>query len=751
VRNDRTDVDSFLSDVSPGGAPARAAPNPLHIVHRCLRGRYLLASILAAVLMVPGALLGYTSVPPLYESSSLLQISPTLSVTVYPTEESGVPAMYQSFVAAQAAFLSERRVVDAASRNERVAATGWPAWPEGATKLASRLSVQTGRNDQIIRVTVAAEEPAQAEALVNAVMDSYVELYGEQSGLRLTAKQRDVQALAGAKKMELSQIEQSIMFLAREYGTDELDAKVEAKSQELFDIQRKLGVIEHQILEMEASQGKSVAEGEDAPVELSVEILAQQDPELRARLQIRNQLESELGILGQQVSPAHRRYVELKRRLDEVDRQVQERAAQVRAEGAQGGVRTAAGGVLTLAQLKELRDTTSAWRDRVAREAAELTDQKAQLDKQKNLAEQAKAQYDTFQSRIEELRVEEGNLRAGRVRIAARGEKPLAATKDRRIPLAIAGALAGAGLAFVGVGLVGLLTRGYGYVDDADQNDAGLPLLGTLPDLSADNPEGEELAALSVHHIRNMLDIRSGERPRNGARVWTVTSGAAGDGKTSLALALGMSFSVAGHRTALVDADLVGRGLTRQLGLKGRPGLIDAVTARRLNGELHRIRPDLDALPAGAAEEFFPETLSSERLRGLVAELRDRYEVVVVDTGPVLGSLEANLVAKLSDGVVLCVARGQTPRLVKAAAERLRSIGADCVGMVFNRAMASDLRRSVSHASVSSQSVRSLRGAKQTVRPDHTSGALVRVVEARPRPQADAPIDEEPASSRSSH
>jgi hypothetical protein len=87
----------------------------------------------------------------------------------------------------------------------------------------------------------------------------------------------------------------------------------------------------------------------------------------------------------------------------------------------------------------------------------------------------------------------------------------------------------------------------------------------------------------------------------------------------------------------------------------------------------------------------------------LLDKLRQRFDVVIVDTGPVLGSLEANLMARLSDGTLLIVSRGQNSKLVRAALQQLGRLGATCAGMVFNRASAQDFERSTSVGSVRSQ------------------------------------------------
>jgi capsular exopolysaccharide synthesis family protein len=240
--------------------------------------------------------------------------------------------------------------------------------------------------------------------------------------------------------------------------------------------------------------------------------------------------------------------------------------------------------------------------------------------------------------------------------------------------------------------------------------------------------EQEQMAALSVHHLRNMLQLQFDTQP--GGKVYTVTSASAGDGKTSLAIALAMSFAATGRRTIIVDTDLVGRGLTRQLELQGQTGLVEALHKDKLNGEIKETKvASMWALPSGVLGNFVPEHLSGGMMKSLIRRLREQYDAVILDTGPILGSLEANVVSPASDGCVLVVSRGQNAKIVRASIARLRRLRATCSGLIFNRAGARDFQRSVSTASVSA---RSIQANSPAARAQNTGGraALLRALEA---------------------
>jgi capsular exopolysaccharide synthesis family protein len=198
-----------------------------------------------------------------------------------------------------------------------------------------------------------------------------------------------------------------------------------------------------------------------------------------------------------------------------------------------------------------------------------------------------------------------------------------------------------------------------------------------------------------------MLQINNNE----DRRAFAVTSASSGDGKTSLTLALGLSFAASGSRTLLIDSDLVGAGLTARLGMNGPEGILEAMT----NGNLLEYTKttdvsDLAILPVGLAQLHHAGIFSPQAVRRLVNEAKKHFEVILIDTGPILGSIEATPVTAASDGVILTVARGQQRPLVDKALTHLRSIGARVAGVVFNRAQAKDFEQSISGISMRSAS-----------------------------------------------
>jgi capsular exopolysaccharide synthesis family protein len=198
-------------------------------------------------------------------------------------------------------------------------------------------------------------------------------------------------------------------------------------------------------------------------------------------------------------------------------------------------------------------------------------------------------------------------------------------------------------------------------------------------------------AAQCVHQMRVMLQV--GQNPDH-SNVYLISSSTAGEGKTSVATSLALSFAASGARTLLIDCDLVGQSLTRNLAAQSEQGLREALMAGTVRGHLKRTIAGLAVMTVGRATEEDAATVSLASMRRLLADARDHFDVIVLDSGPILGSVEATAAAQVADRVILTVARGQEQYLANRAVRQLRSLGASIAGVVFNRAKATDVHHS---------------------------------------------------------
>ena len=171
-------------------------------------------------------------------------------------------------------------------------------------------------------------------------------------------------------------------------------------------------------------------------------------------------------------------------------------------------------------------------------------------------------------------------------------------------------------------------------------------------------------------------------------KVLQVTSAVKGEGKTTTAANLAVSLALAGSRTLLVDADLRRPALHRILGMDERgPGLSEALTNGKPADSLlvATVVPNLFCLVAGTIPPNPSELLSSKRMKALVDEIRENFDMVILDSPPVISVADSAIIASRVDGTIFVSRSGFVPRhLCLQAKHALESVNGKIIGCVLN-------------------------------------------------------------------
>lgn len=281
--------------------------------------------------------------------------------------------------------------------------------------------------------------------------------------------------------------------------------------------------------------------------------------------------------------------------------------------------------------------------------------------------------------------------------------RPGAPAEPRPVRLGLLGMFAGL---LVGVGLAFLRDR----VDDAVRTESHLreilplvPVLGRIPRLAKgqegrlvtlsapQSPAGEAFRALSST-VRFLLAASPTAEPNRrsrepGQRVLLITSAVSDEGKTTVSANLAVAAARVGVRVLLVDADLRKRGVSATFGVGDAPGLSDLV-ANRGQVEDYLLDfgvPGLSVLPAGSIPPNPGELLASAQAHDVLEQLRQRCDLVVVDSAPVTWVADTCELVPVADRVVLVARRGFThAHRVTDAVERIRQVGGTVSGTVFS-------------------------------------------------------------------
>ncbi|MFD0958209.1 CpsD/CapB family tyrosine-protein kinase [Paenibacillus chungangensis] len=170
-------------------------------------------------------------------------------------------------------------------------------------------------------------------------------------------------------------------------------------------------------------------------------------------------------------------------------------------------------------------------------------------------------------------------------------------------------------------------------------------------------------------------------------QVIMVTSSKPGEGKSTTCANMAVAFAQANKRVLLIDADLRKPTQHYLFGTSNRNGLTTALFNQKPLSDIvqHTITDNLFIMHAGPTPPNPSELLSSVQLTELIQEARRDYEVVIIDTPPILSVTDAQIVATRSDGAVLIVDSGQVSKdLVLKSKASLEHVNAKLLGVVLN-------------------------------------------------------------------
>ncbi|MEQ9406325.1 MAG: polysaccharide biosynthesis tyrosine autokinase [Fuerstiella sp.] len=170
-------------------------------------------------------------------------------------------------------------------------------------------------------------------------------------------------------------------------------------------------------------------------------------------------------------------------------------------------------------------------------------------------------------------------------------------------------------------------------------------------------------------------------------RVIQVTSPAAGDGKSTLAMNFAVSLAQSGKKTVIVESDFRRPKVHRLTGVDNETGVVDVL---RGNAEIADAIKDTElegfyVMPCGSRPRNPSELLTRPEYEQLINLLREKFDYVIIDTPPVLVVTDPCSVAPRVDGVLLCVRLSRhTREFGRRALEQLRDVGARLTGIVVN-------------------------------------------------------------------
>ncbi|MBL4591716.1 MAG: AAA family ATPase [Phycisphaerales bacterium] len=688
------------------GEESQGHSNVLLVLHRLLRGRYILTFTLAGILAVIGAVGGYMSQDPVYQSYGAIHISPRITRVLYDNDQNTSPKEFAGLVSSQVGYLKSNRVLSLALESDRVRALREISGLRTPDMIESGLHISTNRKmPEFINITYEHVDRNVAKAVVQSVIESYMELFGDGENER---NRPELVNTLNERRTDLEKTRESLVsqirVVANKWSTDDIGLLVRNAIARIRQIESVQIDLQSQIDQYEAFAMADGTDGEEQ--EISVERAAQMDEMMASLLSKRISYENAKADL-ESAGLGHRHH-DMKlvnSAIKNVNARIDTRMAQIRTGEARlpgigaNGLPTSLDQLkLSLASVEERLKAAHTAQQHLGKADLEIRDLFASRDQ----VDLKIAEVDERLDQIEtESRVQEFAENSKRISVVEKGVTPVSPSGDRRRKMAALGFAGGGAIPVMIMLGIGYISKSVRFSDDVIL--AGSQgIVGMLPDLgeSLGDQELAEASAFAVHQIRSQLQIKHCNKDRG--TVYEVTSPSSQDGKTSLIIAMGLSFSESGDSTLLLDLDLIGRGLSIHFGYPNAPSLVEGMMDQTILTGL--IKPTsfdgLSILPAGFGDDTLISRLSPSLIRKLLDELRSQYDTVLVDTGPILGSIEAGFLASESDGVILVVGRGQLRPLIRRAIEQINGVGGMIVATIFNRASGYELRQSTGTMSV---------------------------------------------------
>ena len=217
----------------------------------------------------------------------------------------------------------------------------------------------------------------------------------------------------------------------------------------------------------------------------------------------------------------------------------------------------------------------------------------------------------------------------------------------------------------VGVGLIFLVA----FLDDRVKSafdiegTIGLPMLGVVPRIKKlDSSSKAQAVASNVdrHVTETFRSIHSALKLNDdskNAKIIVTTSTVPGEGKSFISSNLALTFANHGEKTLLLDGDLRLPNVARSLQLENEFGVLDHVEKDVSLDEvvIKEVYPNLDVLPTGGKSKNPTQVLNSAKFEAMLADLRDRYDRIVIDSPPLAAVSDALNLLPLADGVLYVI------------------------------------------------------------------------------------------------
>ncbi len=331
-------------------------------------------------------------------------------------------------------------------------------------------------------------------------------------------------------------------------------------------------------------------------------------------------------------------------------------------------------------------------------ELAGNNEEMVQLREYEREAAAARAVYEAFLQRFHEI-ADQGTMRTAPAEVISAAGVPTNRSSPRLSIAFVLSVALGFGVGLAAGFLAEALDEGFGDGDEVERK-IGVPALAMVPKLR--RSELRQLPVASQHPAAYLLErqvsafteacrvlrtaiLFAAGQPKT--QVVAITSALPNEGKTTMSLCLARVAALSGQRVLLVDCDLRRRSVKDVLDFEPPVGLLQ-VLAGEVNWRQATYLDDasgMHVLPLSDSGFTPKDVFGGEDMDRLLGELRNAFDLVILDCAPVLAVADTRVVVSKADCAVMITRWQKTPiRAVRAAMQQLQSSGANVRGITLN-------------------------------------------------------------------
>jgi capsular exopolysaccharide synthesis family protein len=545
--------------------------------------------------------------------------------------------------------------------------------------LNKHLGASPQRDGDSIIVSMTCGSKEESALIANEMVALFVSGQGSSKKKDVADKLSQLQVRQLSVQRDLDTSEQELDNVRRRYGFADLEERgfMPVIDIKLSDLEAEQSKLLQDISQIRSAMERLALQAQ-GPVQVQVERQVETDSVMISLSQQQALQESLLASSLTRFGEDHRVVQNIKKYVDAIKEEKAKRKAEIAEQTRQANLRDAQDQLITmeqrLNQLESLREETN-------KRKSEMDLARAQYEQRLKIRDERRTMLNSIKEQVEKLKILYDDPETPKVQLVALAPEPLEVSFPRWqifFPTgAVLGLLLGIGMAF----LVELLNDFVRTPKDVAVH-LHIPLLGTIPDTDEDDMLDGIEPALAAKQAPNSIISESYRRMRTNlklsetaanARTILITSGGAGEGKTTVAVNLATTLVADGRKVLLIDANFRRPSLHTIFANSGAPGQNPAQVTAGLSTLLTGLCSLQDAIRSSGTEwleiiESGPmpanpaEMLGGEAFRQLIRQQREKFDYVILDGPPVLLVSEAKLLAKSVDGTILVFNAATTRR-----------------------------------------------------------------------------------------